>query len=714
MSLNNRNNQKSRRANSSSSSSSAPPAQEFVSSLPQRSRRAALNHSNQNPQQAPQYNIRQEGPQLIGDDLENFPALSRDELEAQRRSYRALSTATPQRNASEVRALRLQLETAERASGLVVHQQHIHGPCPPEFLSSRYLPQAVAEELELRWMESEHLLDARNEQKATEDPDIQPFVSSTSGVSATPSTTAANQTTMTVTSHSTDAISTPPTDAPTGIVDAPQGTDTTDTPRFSSADPALQGSGPLAVEAGQESQQLPQQVSARHLGSNTNPGVDSTNPLLSEHPRPQGLQTSHITSSLVRLGVTQPPPSQKRMLPTLIGGVSVYNDGHLHVPLNDLHGSHMPVRDYPMTPLAVNLTPTHTSRIADTTQPPLTCPIAIPSLSSELLLGFVNELSGPLTAVRGYPMTPVLMNLDILNRQERTHSGVPLIPKGNGTNTALIETRPHKHHGTGMIPYRDTHTPRTDPADTHGSGENPNGDRTRPKDKHTAHTPATNNPKGTTSSTQSGTSRREHADPQGNIGETPLSNENSLDILAPRHGDKPPLIRHILPTHPLSQALTIAPATSAPTPVRQQSSIGAIPPANATQGRPAMIYVPPLMPPQAWRFPIGDSHTTTTHYLDGVLLSPIAPRGSTTIASSTPTLVPQARAGRLSPAISTRSAMPSLVEDESSYSPDYLSADQDYDNSQQADALSDSVAARARRSQPNPATRLLTCVLEET
>ena len=72
----------------------------------------------------------------------------------------------------------------------------------------------------------------------------------------------------------------------------------------------------------------------------------------------------------------------------------------------------------------------------------------------------------------------------------------------------------------------------------------------------------------------------------------------------------------------------------------------------------------------------------------------LAARGSTTIASTAPTLVPQARAGRLSPAISTCSAMPSLVEDESSYSPDYLSADPDYDNSQRADALSDSAAAR--------------------
>ena len=119
-----------------------------------------------------------------------------------------------------------------------------------------------------------------------------------------------------------------------------------------------------------------------------------------------------------------------------------------------------------------------------------------------------------------------------------------------------------------------------------------------------------------------------------------------------------------------------------------------------------MIYVPPLMPTQAWRFPIGDSHTITTHFLDGVLLSPIVPRGSTTIASIAPTLVPQARVGRLSPAISTRSAMPSLIEDESSYSPDYLSENQDYGNSQLADALSDSAAAHALRSQPNPATRL--------
>ena len=136
---------------------------------------------------------------------------------------------------------------------------------PPEFLPFRYLPQAVAEELEQCWMESEHLLNLRNEQKAREDPDMQPNVSSTSGVSATPNTTSAHQTTMTVTSHSPNTIITLPTDAPTGIVDAPQGIDTTETPRFSSADPVWQGSGPLAVEAGQETQRPSQQVSARRL-----------------------------------------------------------------------------------------------------------------------------------------------------------------------------------------------------------------------------------------------------------------------------------------------------------------------------------------------------------------------------------------------------------------------------------------------------------------
>ena len=82
---------------------------------------------------------------------------------------------------------------------------------------------------------------------------------------------------MTVTSHSSNAIITLPTDALTGFVDAPQGTDTTDTPRFSSADPVLQGSGPFAVEAGQETQWPSQQVSAaRHLGGNTNPSVNGT------------------------------------------------------------------------------------------------------------------------------------------------------------------------------------------------------------------------------------------------------------------------------------------------------------------------------------------------------------------------------------------------------------------------------------------------------
>ena len=473
--MSNRNNQKSRRANSSSSSSSAPPAQEFVSSLPQRSRRAALNHSNQNPQQASQLNIRQEDPQLIGDDLQNFPALSREELEAQRRSYRALSTATPQRNASEVRALRHQLETAERANGLVAHQQHIHGPCPPEFLSSRYLPQAVADELEQRWMESERLLDARIEQKFQEDPDLQPSISSTSGVLATPNPTTTSQATMTVQPHGLSTNITSSIDAPTGIVDALQGTDNSavsETPRFSSADPEVQGSGPLAVGAGQETQRPPQQVSERHLGGNTNPSVDSTSPPLSKYPQPRGPRNSHSNSSLAHLDVIQPPPPQKRMLPTLIGGVSVYNDGCLHVPLHDLHGSHTPLRDYPMTPpyvnppitlvtrtssrtplvtaenntiaphtstptfmcarqppgpasagreyrmtpLAVNPRLTHLTRIADTTQPSLTRSIVFPPLSSELLLGFVNELSGPLTAVRGYPMTLGLINLDTFNR----------------------------------------------------------------------------------------------------------------------------------------------------------------------------------------------------------------------------------------------------------------------------------------------------------
>ena len=72
---------------------------------------------------------------MSGDDLENFPMLSREELEAQRRGYRALSAATPQRLTSdtEIRALRQQLETAERANGLVAHQLHLHGPCPPNF-----------------------------------------------------------------------------------------------------------------------------------------------------------------------------------------------------------------------------------------------------------------------------------------------------------------------------------------------------------------------------------------------------------------------------------------------------------------------------------------------------------------------------------------------------------------------------------------------------
>ena len=77
-----------------------------------------------NPPSISRHNIRQEATLLSGEDLENFPTLSREELEAQRRGYRASSAATPQRLASdiEIRALRQQLEMAERANGLVAHQ----------------------------------------------------------------------------------------------------------------------------------------------------------------------------------------------------------------------------------------------------------------------------------------------------------------------------------------------------------------------------------------------------------------------------------------------------------------------------------------------------------------------------------------------------------------------------------------------------------------
>ena len=92
---------------------------------------------------------------------------------------------------------------------------------------------------------------------------------------------------------------------------------------------------------------------------------------------------------------------------------------------------------------------------------------------------------------------------------------------------------------------------------------------TRPKDKHTERTRTINNPKGTTSRTRSGTSQREHADPRGNIERIPLSNEKLLDTLAPRNGDKSPLIKHILRSHPLARAPTTTPAISAPTDLRQ-------------------------------------------------------------------------------------------------------------------------------------------------
>ena len=154
-------------------------------------------------------------------------------------------------------------------------------------------------------------------------------------------------------------------------------------------------------------------------------------------------------------------------------------------------------------------------------------------------------------------MTPSLTNLDTFNRPERTYTGVPLIPKGNGTNTAFIESRSQELLGTRLIPNRDIRTPRTDPLDTHGNGENPNGDMVRPEDKHTKHTRTTKNPKGTTSRTRTGA--REHTDPCEDTVRILLPNGKLLDTLAPRHEGRSPLIKHTLPTHPLAQALATTP-----------------------------------------------------------------------------------------------------------------------------------------------------------
>ena len=218
---------------------------------------------------------------------------------------------------------------------------------------------------------------------------------------------------MTVPLHGPNTITTHTSDAPAGIVDAPQGMDSTsalEAPRFSSADPIIQGSGPLAVDAGQEAQRQSQQVSTRYLRGNTTPSVPSTSLPLSEHPRHQEPQLTHISSTLDPLDNTQPPTSQKRMLSTLIGGVSVYNDGLLHVPLHDLHGSNMPLRDHPMTPLYVNTPTTFVTRTTSHTQPPCIQNTTSPSLTSVLSLLPVRDVSGPLTAERGYPMTPLYAN----------------------------------------------------------------------------------------------------------------------------------------------------------------------------------------------------------------------------------------------------------------------------------------------------------------
>ena len=258
---------------------------------------------------------------------------------------------------------------------------------------------------------------------------------------------------MTVTSHSLDTI-TLPTDASTGIVDASQGIDTTrasETPRFSSADPVSQGSGPLAVEAGQEKQQPTQQVSTRPVGTATNTNAPGNSTSLNQYPRPQGPQLLRISSSLVQLEVTQPPLPQKRMLPTRIDGVSVLNDGFLRVPLHDLQGSHMPVRDYPMTPLYLNPQTTSGIHTPSLTQRPLIQNTTFPPLTSELSLVSVLDFSGPLTADRGYPMTPRLVNPVTPNLGKQTPTGTSSIPQGNGTNSALMDTRSHNNLGTALI-----------------------------------------------------------------------------------------------------------------------------------------------------------------------------------------------------------------------------------------------------------------------
>ena len=125
----------------------------------------------------------------LNEDPDNllFP-MSMEQHQAQVARYQALSASSNETLASNVRSLRERLERAEADSDLVAHRYHLHGPCPEQYSISRYLPSAVAMELEQVWTLQQRVLDERFEHKEREDPANRVDNSSTSlpSVSVTP------------------------------------------------------------------------------------------------------------------------------------------------------------------------------------------------------------------------------------------------------------------------------------------------------------------------------------------------------------------------------------------------------------------------------------------------------------------------------------------------------------------------------------------------
>ena len=139
---------------------SAPPLQEFVSARSRRQIASNIGLRNA-PNTAASANCSSSESTSQNDmDLNDFPPLTRDQHQAQVRRYQALTTSSSRLGPSEVRALRERLEQAELSTGLVEHQYHLHGPCPADFFETRYLPSAVAAELQLNWREAQERLDA--------------------------------------------------------------------------------------------------------------------------------------------------------------------------------------------------------------------------------------------------------------------------------------------------------------------------------------------------------------------------------------------------------------------------------------------------------------------------------------------------------------------------------------------------------------------------